>query len=335
MKKNLLLIIIALTIVPQVSFASWWNPFTWKIFKKSVDIKTEQIITVPTSTTTGSQSSVVKKEESTKVDQTREIEKLKKEVDELKKEKAIPTSTKPTSQTALVPKKDVQPVIAQSKVTETIVPEAKNFKEPILEAINRKIESHKAITSWINNDMLMLLSQRENMLSDVISRTTNVMNSESDPGMRSIYALLISSYENDRNQLIPIFRKACAEVNANAKINTEILSGEYSKFSSKSFVSEADYTSMLETLSVSQRNWQLNYDAVQSIYAEFTKQTNLRDDKYQQYLSQIAEIITITSRTEALQTALNELRAQRVQPLNCTITSHDNGYTTEGRISCY
>lgn len=32
MKKNLLLIVVTLMIVPQVTFASWWNPFTWSIF---------------------------------------------------------------------------------------------------------------------------------------------------------------------------------------------------------------------------------------------------------------------------------------------------------------
>ena len=29
MKKNLLILIITILIIPQITLASWWNPFTW------------------------------------------------------------------------------------------------------------------------------------------------------------------------------------------------------------------------------------------------------------------------------------------------------------------
>lgn len=34
MKKFILAILMALIIVPSIALASWWNPFTWKIFNK-------------------------------------------------------------------------------------------------------------------------------------------------------------------------------------------------------------------------------------------------------------------------------------------------------------
>lgn len=46
MKKNLLLIIIALIIVPQISFASWWNPFSWNIFSSLFHSKEQTQIVV-------------------------------------------------------------------------------------------------------------------------------------------------------------------------------------------------------------------------------------------------------------------------------------------------
>ena len=39
---------VSLLIVPHITFASWWNPFTWKSIKKS-EVKTEQVI-IATST---------------------------------------------------------------------------------------------------------------------------------------------------------------------------------------------------------------------------------------------------------------------------------------------
>lgn len=66
MKKYILVLLLVILIVPSVVSASWWNPFTWKIFNKQIESKIEQPVIDP-------------------VDQTVEIEKLKKEVEDLKK----------------------------------------------------------------------------------------------------------------------------------------------------------------------------------------------------------------------------------------------------------
>jgi hypothetical protein len=211
----------------------------------------------------------------------------------------------------------------------------KNFKEPTLTALKNKIEAHRAIVNWIDNDMLVLLSQRESMLSDAISRTNNVMNNETDPGLRSIYPFLIAAYNNDRSQFITAFRKTCLTVRTSSEKNAEILTGDYVKISAESLITESQYSSILQNLENAQKNWQTNYDISKYVYSEFTKQANLRNEKYQYMISEIAQLITITSKNEAMQTALNELRAQQVRPINCTITSNNNGFSTEGRISCY
>lgn len=58
-KQIFLVLVVGLIIIPQITFAAWWNPFTWKIFNKTP--------------------------------QTSEIEKLRSEVEELKKKTATPT----------------------------------------------------------------------------------------------------------------------------------------------------------------------------------------------------------------------------------------------------
>src|SRR3990167_4033393 len=94
---------ISLFIIPQMTFASWWKPNTWKIFNKKFEVKIEQKIiatstpnnaisqtekatTTPTLSRSSGQSVGAekidqKKEEGKKNDQSKEIEKLKKEVE--------------------------------------------------------------------------------------------------------------------------------------------------------------------------------------------------------------------------------------------------------------
>ncbi len=74
MKKYLQLLLLTILIVPSVTFASWWNPFTWSIFhwRQTLPPVVQQ---VPTSTTT----------ENVQTDNTEtEISSLKKEIEDLK-----------------------------------------------------------------------------------------------------------------------------------------------------------------------------------------------------------------------------------------------------------
>src|SRR3989344_7398262 len=75
--KTLFLVLVGLLIVPQVTFAAWWNPFTWNVFNRA---KTPQV-------------------EVQKTTQPSEIEKLRTEVEELKKKTNTPVVTPPKSST--------------------------------------------------------------------------------------------------------------------------------------------------------------------------------------------------------------------------------------------
>lgn len=77
MKKILITLALVAVVsigIPSISYAAWWNPFTWKIFNRTIEIKPQ------TELKTENQST--------------EIEALKKEVEELKK-KSQPTNVDP------------------------------------------------------------------------------------------------------------------------------------------------------------------------------------------------------------------------------------------------
>lgn len=85
-KKNILVILLISLLgflaVPKTSLAAWWNPFTWKIINKVTEMRTQKSAPVnPTPQSTDNQSS--------------EIEKLKKEIGELKQKSLSDTKSKP------------------------------------------------------------------------------------------------------------------------------------------------------------------------------------------------------------------------------------------------
>src|SRR3989344_8825833 len=93
---------ISLFVIPQMTFASWWKPNTWKIFNRKSEVKIEQKIiatstpnnvisqtkkatTTPTLSRSSGQSVGAEKieqksEDVKKNDQSKEIEKLEKEI---------------------------------------------------------------------------------------------------------------------------------------------------------------------------------------------------------------------------------------------------------------
>ena len=133
---------ISLLIIPQMTFASWWKPNTWKIFNRKSEVKIEQKIiatstpnnaisqtekstTTPTVSWSSDQSVGAEKIEqkneeirkpkaassfadtsTQKNDQSKEIEKLKKEVEALKQKQ---------SQFKIIEKTTEKPIIAEKK----------------------------------------------------------------------------------------------------------------------------------------------------------------------------------------------------------------------------
>ena len=47
--KSFIVIALLFLLVPSITFASWWNPFTWKIFNRVSEVKVEKIVITPPS----------------------------------------------------------------------------------------------------------------------------------------------------------------------------------------------------------------------------------------------------------------------------------------------
>ena len=133
---------ISLFIIPQMTFASWWKPNTWKIFNRKSEVKTERTIiatstsnnaisqtekatTTPTASRSSDQSVGAEKieqksEEAKKNGQSKEIEKLKKELEVLKqKQSQFKIIEKITEKQIIAEKK--QSSSSQTKQNEKIV----------------------------------------------------------------------------------------------------------------------------------------------------------------------------------------------------------------------
>src|SRR3989344_8752167 len=133
---------ISLFIIPQMTFASWWKPNTWKIFNRKSEVKTERTIiatstsnnaisqtekatTTPTASRSSDQSVGAEKieqksEEAKKNGQSKEIEKLKKEVEALKqKQSQFKIIEKITEKQIIAEKKESSS--SQTKQNENIV----------------------------------------------------------------------------------------------------------------------------------------------------------------------------------------------------------------------
>ena len=134
---------ISLLIIPQMTFASWWKPNTWKIFNKKSEVKIEQKI-IATSTPNNAISQTEKATTTEKIeqkseearkpkaassfadtstrknDQSKEIEKLKKELEVLKqKQSQFKIIEKITEKQIIAEKK--QSSSSQTKQNENIV----------------------------------------------------------------------------------------------------------------------------------------------------------------------------------------------------------------------
>lgn len=117
-KKGILIILAISFILPQVTYASWWNPFSWKIFHKSSEVKIENPINLPVNRPPSSGIEVVQPK---KNNQTDEIKKPKKKISESKNKNSP----------AVLPKKLSAPTTSRAAEGSEVVPDAQKPESPV------------------------------------------------------------------------------------------------------------------------------------------------------------------------------------------------------------
>lgn len=104
--------ILAIILIPQVTFASWWNPLTWKIFKKRESAPQIQVLNTEKEKT-----------------QEEKISELQKQLNELKnKEKATVNATQ--KQTTSTTKKETTQEVKTLSTANNSVPKPTTFTLP-------------------------------------------------------------------------------------------------------------------------------------------------------------------------------------------------------------
>ncbi len=180
-------IIIFSFIIPQVTFASWWNPFTWNVFKffQRSEVKIEQTINTPEPENTDNQ-------------QQSELEELRKEIEELKKAQSSNTTKstpikQPVQQTA--PKIiDPAPVIVSTPKFDAQLCVAISEEEKLL---NKNLS---ASIGYFQRDLIPIFdaqvkttdyTQRYDNLSKVRTSFFNAINEFKNKDITSINSLYL------------------------------------------------------------------------------------------------------------------------------------------------
>ena len=167
-------------IIPQMTFASWWKPNTWKIFNRKFEVKiertiiatstpnsaisqTEKATTTPTLSRSSGQSVGAEKieqksEDVKKNDQSKEIEKLKKELEALKRQQQSSVSNV-SKQRQVESTKQVQTLVVTTK--------EENFRENIILMYARSAEDIKRFVKSTNIDIADLKDRRDRILNRV------------------------------------------------------------------------------------------------------------------------------------------------------------------------
>ncbi len=172
--KYILSIIVVAIIVPQVTFAAWWNPLTWKVFRfiQKAEPQIEQTFDVPeTKNSTTAEITDIKSN-----NQLSEIEQLKKEIEDLKKTQT-PGATKSNPET-----QQVKPAVTPVPTTIIPVVSTPKFDAQLCLAINKEEELLKKNISdsigYFINDLIPIFNnqikttdyaQRYNNLNDTKS----------------------------------------------------------------------------------------------------------------------------------------------------------------------
>lgn len=130
MKKYLSVLFLIMFIVPSVALASWWNPFSWKVFHKKEVVPQTQIINNP----------VVEP-----VSTAQEIEKLQKQLDDLKKKQPDSINTI-TPKTPVVSSK--KPVVPKTDTVSTSKPKTGEISSSdLIKVVDNLINNYNSLIS--------------------------------------------------------------------------------------------------------------------------------------------------------------------------------------------
>ena len=210
MKKYFITLLFIIIITPSVALASWWNPFTWKIFNRSPEVKIEKPITPPiNSTNTSAQT----KEESEKIKLETELEQAKAEATKAKAEKEKIQREAKTAKVRAEAEKAQREEEARVKAEQERLREAQRLADQQVEeervmAQNAqikieicKIEAQTSIKNFLEAGKLAANEGYQKCVQSRIAAMGSLSSGGASPGvLSSMYSLARSSCNNSAKE---------------------------------------------------------------------------------------------------------------------------------------
>ncbi|MFZ2303788.1 MAG: DUF5667 domain-containing protein [Minisyncoccia bacterium] len=262
--------------------------------------------------------------------QANEVEKLKKEVETLKKQSATQPAPKQPAPTA-------QNSQEQKKVEETVlaVNQSEEFRKVLLNLISNHIDSFRFLNNNID-ESINIFNSRIDMINDFISGNNRVFGLSSEQSLREIGLLWNEEYKKDidRSQL---FKDSYIEmktfINQNEITPLETMAV---RIVNKGTISKEEYLTELGVVNKYDSELNKFYDSIQMFFTRYKSDIKVFDDRYSRVWTQVNELVSLLNTNTALQNNLNQLRSLPApKPLNCTFSSHFNGFGTVGSMNCY
>ena len=193
MKKYLIAIFLLALITPSVAFASWWNPFSWKVFNKAPEIRVEKSITPPLSNTTDTPT---------------------KETTPTKRTSPAPTPTIKT--TSKVKEENVELKIELCKATKEAT--YNDAVQKLNQAINNRLEEafnslsrqYKSEIKKINDETNAKISS---LTGDYISFYSQSYNNDAAEQMRRLYENQQAFWYSQKREIENSKQKAIDQIN--------------------------------------------------------------------------------------------------------------------------
>lgn len=264
--------------------------------------------------------------------QAGEVEKLKKEVEELKKKQnsvqSVPKQPTPTTQNSQEQKKTEEKTVL-------VVNDSEEFKRTLINLIKNDIDSFRFLNKNID-ESVNIFDSRINMINGFISDNNRIFGLSSEQVLREIGLLWNEDYKKDidRSQL---FKDSYIEmknfINQNEITQLETMA---IRITNEGTMSKEEYLTELGVVNKYDSELNKFYDSIQKFFTRYKSDIRVFDDNYSRVWAQVNELVSLLNTNTTLQNNLNQLRSLPVpKPLNCTFSSHFNGFGTVGSMNCY
>lgn len=316
MKKYLIILSLSVIIIPSVTFASWWNPLSWKIFNRTSGPGTMKL-----------QISTSTNKTETTIDQNIEIERLKKEVELLKR---MNSGKKENSNTS------------EHKIIDTVYKinkSSENFNSSLLKAVSESLPSLINLRDYTIS-IRQSVDSRINYLDNLIKRTES---SIEDPPLSYEYVMLDGSTMSQREMDQKLLKFYIGDRNY-SKIQGDILDQYLNKYNPiisqiniyisqlpNLIIDKSEFDRQLSDLTTINNGIKIDFEKIKEIYTSFKSSSEEADKINKDSLDKLSRMLNNYVKTVDYNPPAIYVPNRLPSVTNCFVTSYSGG----GTVNCY